>query len=360
VAALINDQDGAYRRGLILGFTMAEIITLVLFALLLAFAVAFTQQEDTIVELRQQVAEYASTAGINDRVLAAAELIERTRKAQAPDRDPEQYFTELVIGVRELDRLQQAMAEARQKAAEAERRATQAERDKKDTEARAQRAEATLHQPSSERETREAIARAGFGGASPKDIESALTSGKALEQMAGGQPLDEIFQTLTALNEAASASNKTPAEIARDIRSTALALNDARGVVATLERQLGVSGNGRVLPACWSDPTKKPEYVFDVKLASTGLQMQVRPLADRRQQLVELLGSDAIDRAEISNARFLAMTKKMFEWSVAHNCRFYVLVYDATAEHEKAIYKARLKVVEGHFYKLEVDGMPAF
>jgi hypothetical protein len=37
-----------------------------------------------------------------------------------------------------------------------------------------------------------------------------------------------------------------------------------------------------------------------------------------------------------------------------------VLVYDVPAEHEKAIYKTRLKVVEGHFYKLEHGGTPGF
>jgi hypothetical protein len=43
-----------------------------------------------------------------------------------------------------------------------------------------------------------------------------------------------------------------------------------------------------------------------VKLTSTGLQMQVRPLPDRRQQLNELLGSDSVEPGEFTTLAFSA------------------------------------------------------
>jgi hypothetical protein len=141
---------------------------------------------------------------------------------------------------------------------------------------------------------------------------------------------------------------RSPAEAAASIRGTAVELNDAKGKITALERQLGPKG---VLPPCWSDKAQRIEYVFDVTLTSTGLRPVLRDLPDRRDQLIELLGSSTMSTDEIADARFLGITKKMFDWSVAHSCRFYVMVYDARAAHEKDIYKRRLKTVEGHFYK---------
>lgn len=58
----VFEQDRSYRRGLVLGLTMAEIVTLVLFCLLLAFGVVLQQRQQEIEDLQVQL-EAGSKSG---------------------------------------------------------------------------------------------------------------------------------------------------------------------------------------------------------------------------------------------------------------------------------------------------------
>src|SRR5262245_38997148 len=53
--ANINTQQRFYRRGLVLGLTMAEITVMVVFALLLSFAVLLKNREDKIKSMESTV-----------------------------------------------------------------------------------------------------------------------------------------------------------------------------------------------------------------------------------------------------------------------------------------------------------------
>jgi len=72
-----------------------------------------------------------------------------------------------------------------------------------------------------------------------------------------------------------------------------------------------------------------------------------------------LLPAPTVDPQEVlSESVFLARTRPLFQYSQQENCRFFVVVYDATASHEKPLYKSLLRAVEGHFYK-RLDYGPA-
>ena len=54
--ARIGEQHSIYRRGMVLGLTMAEIMILILFTLLLALASAIATKEQKIADNEKQIA----------------------------------------------------------------------------------------------------------------------------------------------------------------------------------------------------------------------------------------------------------------------------------------------------------------
>jgi flagellar motor protein MotB len=81
-------QDKAYRRGLVLGMTMAEVMILLIFLLLMALAAALQNRDQRIAALDSGV---------------AAKMIEQLQRAYPQAQNSDEYFKELVraIEVRE-------------------------------------------------------------------------------------------------------------------------------------------------------------------------------------------------------------------------------------------------------------------
>ena len=48
---------------------------------------------------------------------------------------------------------------------------------------------------------------------------------------------------------------------------------------------------------------------------------------------------------------FLIQTQPLKKWSEAHECHFYVKIYDDTDGDKKKLYQQQLKIVENSFYK---------
>ena len=55
-------QEVFYRRGLVLGFTMAEILVLIIFSLLLALSLSLAQREKEIKKLNEKIAGFQKKA----------------------------------------------------------------------------------------------------------------------------------------------------------------------------------------------------------------------------------------------------------------------------------------------------------
>jgi len=111
----------------------------------------------------------------------------------------------------------------------------------------------------------------------------------------------------------------------------------------------GTNGNGLVFPSCVPEKAGKPPYVYDVTLRSEGLTVRDNVLPEMAKWTNET-ASIQFD-TNVPASTFVAMTTPLFEWSRRKQCRFFVRVFDATLPNEKAIYKDRLETVEDHFYK---------
>jgi hypothetical protein len=76
-AADLQHQDRTYRRGLVLGLTMAEVMVLVLFTLLLALADSIKVRNDRIADLRQQMAAIELLISDAGPGVSVADIIQR-------------------------------------------------------------------------------------------------------------------------------------------------------------------------------------------------------------------------------------------------------------------------------------------
>jgi hypothetical protein len=107
-------------------------------------------------------------------------------------------------------------------------------------------------------------------------------------------------------------------------------------------------GNGLTYPSCWTTAAGQSEYIFDVTLADTGVQVRDATPARANDKAWTLVGPFARETMINENA-FIAATKKLFVWSKSQNCRFYAVVHDATGS-SKARYKRLQEMVQGNFY----------
>lgn len=130
-------------------------------------------------------------------------------------------------------------------------------------------------------------------------------------------------------------------------------LNSVKGRLAYAEQKLGISSRGTEKPACWADQTGKPEYIFDVTLKSHSLVIRDNALPNRRSEEASLPIQQVMFGGDLGQDEFRMQTRALFEWSEKEQCRFFVRVLDATAAHEKDIYKRQLRTVGEHFYYYE-------
>lgn len=120
------------------------------------------------------------------------------------------------------------------------------------------------------------------------------------------------------------------------------------------QAQLAKFGGGADYPPCWATHDNlHPEYIFDIFLTSSGIVVRQNHLDDRVNDEKSLPLGGILFGAPISDETFDQQTDALYEYSKAHDCRFFVRVFDETKPDEKMTYKRRLRTVEAHFYKLE-------
>jgi hypothetical protein len=309
---MLNGEAGnrLYRRGLILGWTMAEVFLLIVFAMLFAFAALM---------LRNQQAEkqVAKTTEDRRRLQKLLEESEKERRAlveknvalekNIPARDKfDDLFHELVLAKNRIAQLE------------------------------AERQELTANPQLLDEVQRQL---AGIPGATPADKIRALTDRT--------KRTDELARSL-----ARSHLTLADAEKLAD-RNTQLqgALNSSGGQMKNLEAKLAKFEGGIDKKPCWADLSGRVQFIFDVALTSGGMKIRDNHVAGRDEEEKALpLGNVAFGK-DISYESFDSQTEALFDWSDHHDCRFSVRVFDFTGPDEKELYKRRLQTVEGHFYK---------
>jgi len=111
------------------------------------------------------------------------------------------------------------------------------------------------------------------------------------------------------------------------------------------------SGNGRTYPSCWTTADGQTEYIFDITIQDFGLIVKDATPSRTNDPAIQLVTGFARNEL-IKENLFSSGTTRLFKYSQEQNCRFYSIVRDGTGPTSKARYKQLRTLVEGHFYPL--------
>ncbi len=308
----VERDNATYRKGLVLGLTLAELGILVIFVLLLAFGAALLTKDREITRLKRALPEER-----------AASRVERLLRERAPDSASARSLARELIdsGVR-----QDAVAQAEQRLQQAA--------------AVILKAEQAAGKPTDDTKLP--------GQMQPEPREDMDRRGENLRQR-----IAQIAAERDSLKGTLADLPSGQRKIADRILSTRLENERLKGSMAYAARRLEALGKGSEKPACWATKAGAPEYIFDVTLTSAGIVTRDRALPGRRAEQARLPLAEMAYGRTMQGPAFQAMTKPLFDWGEAHGCRFFVTVTDRTGASEKRRYKTLLLWVEGHFYKYE-------
>lgn len=278
----IGEQHAAYRKGLVLGLTMAEVGILIVFILLLLIAYEFVRREGTVAV---EAARYRELERAETVLHEIGEVFELTAPAVPDD------FVRLVRAV-----------------------------------------EAAAQSPSGQ---------------------TALAEAKAV--------LEEMQRAVDRVTVAAEKlETGTGDAVGEKVKSLGYRIENQEGLLRRYEAQLASLGQGTGGRPCWvRETTGEIDYLYDVVLRSHGISLREYVYPERSGERA-LLPMPAVDAAEVlAPAEFLRRTAPLYAHAKKENCVFFVVVYDATAPHEKARYQSLLRTVESHFYKLLRENVAA-
>jgi len=345
----IEQSSRAYRRGLILGWTLAEIFVLILFILLLAFAASYSIHKTKLIDAQKVVEKLADeTAQLRQAIKKQAQGIGLLARANEELREQNTYlrahftlpnnfddqFRELRRRQTQIDNLKSQVAALRQQQAWIE-----------GLEEAISRNATTQQNPQSA--LRELLARAD-------DVENAMDTLRAsgLAHKGDRNIARAVKEFVEGLREAGIGTTNSR-ELSDRFRHLADCERDRlqmQGQLANSQGKLEALGRGTEMPACWASLDGKPEYIWNVDLTTMGVIVHDNALPDHVEDEKQFVNG-VLFNTEIKPEQFLAGTNLIYKWSVDHKCRFFVKVFDRTRPDEKAIYKRHLQAVEGHFYK---------
>jgi hypothetical protein len=331
-------DERSYRRGLILGLTMAEVMILVLFALLLVWMAGLRDRKHETGELKIKLEKLTKENA--DLQFKAAELLE-VKKALASQPSAAQniddLFRELTLAKEEAARLQEQLR-SRDLVTETLGALGYSIRDE-------QSATQSIKEIKAKLEIAKSVVRAAKAhskdAAADDEIIAKLGSLAQIERelSSNGKDISSV---------AAECSNALTRETECNTRLSTLS-----GRLANAEQQLATSSRGTEKPACWADQTGKPEYIFDIALKSQSIVIRDNALPNRRSEEATLPLESITFGGELQPDAFRSQTRALFDWSEKEKCRFFVRVFDLTAAFEKDIYKRQLRTVGEHFYYYE-------
>lgn len=349
----IQSSAHGYRRGLVLGLTMAEIVLLLLFSLLLALAAMFLQErdkfEDAISE-REILKER-----VNDQELRINQLMAEL------ERDDVGQMKKELVALKDTERKIEYLLERFKGEGSVPDRVSQ-----------------LVEQLSKADKIADTLSSKGLSN-TPEELAKELARlENAQEELAAAdktvsaleQQLDEVRAENSELKDSSEKNADKLAKLeqlqkeleetqdalanSRDAVSNAeQALQQREGQLANMKNTLERYGRGTEKPACWADEkTGKTKYIYDIELSNDGLAIHVSdipPWAEAR----DLPIMQAQFKKVLTPQNFLAETKPIFDWSENNDCRFFVRAYDITGSTQKKLYKRHMRFLEARFYKYE-------
>lgn len=267
----VKRHDASYRRGLVLGLTMAEIMVLVLFTLLLALAAAIANREASIVDLTEKV-----------RIL---EVVEK-QIAELMQKNPQ--------GINVIDIIQRI--------------------------ARHQEEIARLQQE------REDLIRKNPNGINVNDIVQRI---HRLEEIAKKWEIVSNQATLAGITE------PTPENIVGGLRASVQLEKENRnlgGQIKQLSQQIKESGRGNEFPSCWATEDGKTESIFEILIKPNGIIVFDRNLPHHDAEKALLPIANIRYRIDLELREFQRDIRPLYQWSVENRCRFYVIIFSSESE----------------------------
>ncbi len=270
----IKDQDNTYRRGLVLGLTMAEIMLLIVFALLLALAGIFSGQRKIIQARDQRIAELATF----EQQLAE---LQRSNSDGVTIEDV----------IRKLERQQNEIASLEKQVA------------------RLQPFES--------------------GGKALDDIIREIRRTEGFTPTP--QQIEERLAQARDLADKGAAAQKQVEQLQEQARLTGSEMENLKGQVKNLTSQIKQQGRGNEYPPCWSTPAGKAESIFELTITANGIRVKDRQLPNRTADRAALPLTGVQLNTELRLADFQSELRPLFQWSVGKQCRFYVIILSSVS-----------------------------
>ena len=308
-------DEREHRRGLVLGLTLAEVLLLLLFVLLLVLG--------RKVEFWQTIADDKSA-----EVAAATETLRPIQDAMAGS-DGSKSISELVQRLARVQQLETTVAQLKEENSALSSQMTVVKSLGPDTQKKL-------------REIAPAFDRAAK--VDPNDPPAALKRAlDVLDKLGPNTSPDQV----KSLSEMTADAN---------LKDSFVSLEAERDTARQQRDNLMRRGNGLTFPSCWTLPNGQTEYMFDVTTMDGGLI--VKDATPRRANDPAWRNADPFQRGtQISERVFDQATKRLFDYSKQQNCRFYSILRDGTGSSKERYLQLR-RTIEGHFYILDL-GKPA-
>jgi uncharacterized coiled-coil protein SlyX len=307
-------EEREQRRGLVLGLTLAEVLLLILFLLMLALG---SRMEYWRIEAEHRQQEYNELVATHDSLRTIqAELV----KNGAVDIKSVQ---ELVTRLSRIDELERRLSELKQE-------------------------KSSL--------SSQVVALKSVGPDMQKtlrDVSAALERAKQIDPNDPPALLRRALEIIERLGPSTQPEQVKPL-------SEMIADSELKKQVATLEKdrermrqQLDTftrSGNGLTYPPCWPASKGKTEYMFDVIAKDDGIVVRDAFLDSKKNDAAWKYVESFPRNVVISEKKFNEATAKILTYSNQNNCRFYIRLYDGTARESKVRYIHLRAAIAANFY----------
>jgi len=306
-------DDKQFRRGVVLGLTMAEALLLLIFLLMLILAIKLKGQSTEIVKLEQEKTEAQST------LAAIQPLLEKLPKQQKFD------ITQDYVRMKQQLDLANARLKDAKLSVDLINQATAAMPDMKPEDA----AKALLNEA--------IIGRQALDAA---------------KKIAPDVPPEQAVQALldsALIGQAVSKESGAPQQLLASAAACRSDLQSCRNQTVYLNGRLTAKTGGFDLPPCWVDPNGRIQYIFDASLQDDGIAVENKGITGREADQAKLpLGRVRYDQI-MSRGEFAEAFQPLLDWSNQHGCRFYVRLYDDMKSADRSEYKSLRGTVEGYF-----------
>jgi len=308
----MDDKDysdkKAYRRGVVLGFTVAEIILLILFALLLALAAVLIKGQGAIEKAHATNQRFGGAIAALDRQDKPS-FIKNIDAALMEQIDYEKKVKEL-----EKKMMKQSLPDD----VYAELQAQKLDLTTKDGKEKFLDMLITALYAQKEAQRNSNLPK--------ENIEAACRAGAEMQKVLG--------------------KDKNPGDILNSIK-------DSKAQAEHWKDQAAKCGLAGVLPPCYRESSDEPiPYIYDARIKPEGIQLIETVPEKYKSRLYSDFKNLPPNNKTLSESDFRSLTFQFLDWGRKNECRFYVRVYDDLAN-DKDRFKALLKAVENNFYKLQ-------